>query len=90
MFLCFCGRSRAVLVEFLPGLISSCIYRILRYLGAELALAHFLPQESKSLVERYEIRKRSRTKLIDTVPLEMRNRISDVMVESSSPVKGIS
>ena len=58
-------------------------------LGAELALAHFLPRESKSLVERHEIRKRSHAKLIEIVPLEMRSRISNVVVESSSPVKGI-
>jgi nucleotide-binding universal stress UspA family protein len=57
--------------------------------GAEITLAHFLPKESKSLVERHEIRERSRSKLIETVPLEMRNRISNVAVESSSPVKGI-
>ncbi len=58
-------------------------------LGAELALAHFLPKESKSLVERHEIRKRSHAKLIEMVPLEVRSRISDVVVESSSPVNGI-
>jgi nucleotide-binding universal stress UspA family protein len=58
-------------------------------LGAELALAHFLPKESKSLVERHEIRKRFHAKLIEIVPLELRDRIGDVVVESSSPVKGI-
>lgn len=58
-------------------------------LGAELALAHFLPKESKSLVERHEIRKRLHAKLIEIVPLELRDRIGDVVVESSSPVKGI-
>src|SRR5579864_628201 len=58
-------------------------------LGVELALAHFLPKERKSLVERHEIRKRSHAKLIEMVPLEVRGRISDVVVESSSPVKGI-
>jgi nucleotide-binding universal stress UspA family protein len=58
-------------------------------LGAELALAHFLPKESKSLVERHETRKKSHAKLIEMVPLEVRSRISDIVVESSSPVKGI-
>ncbi|MFY9733058.1 MAG: universal stress protein [Candidatus Acidiferrales bacterium] len=58
-------------------------------LGAELALAHFLPQESKSLVERHEIRKRLHAKLIEIVPLHLRGRVSDVVVEPSSPVNGI-
>ena len=58
-------------------------------LDAELALAHFLPKESKSLVERHEIRKRSHAKLIEIVPPEIRSRINNVVVESSSPVKGI-
>ncbi|MGC1942513.1 MAG: universal stress protein [Candidatus Acidiferrales bacterium] len=54
-----------------------------------LALAHFLPKESKSAFERHKTRKRLRGKLIKLVPEEVRRQIEDVVVESCSPVKGI-
>lgn len=58
-------------------------------LCAELILAHFLPKESKSVVERHKTRAELHAKLVELVPSEVRGRIGDVVVESSSPVKGI-
>jgi len=55
----------------------------------ELALAHFLGKESKSVVERHKTRKRLLGKLINLVPEEVRSQIDDVVVESRSPVNGI-
>ena len=54
-----------------------------------IALAHFLPKESKSVFERHKTRKLLQAKLINLVPEEMRCQIDDVVVESCSPVKGI-
>ena len=54
-----------------------------------VALAHFLPKENKSVVERYKTRKLVQAKLVKLVPENVRRQIDDVVVESCSPVKGI-
>lgn len=54
-----------------------------------LALAHFLPKESRSVVDRHKTRKELQAKLIDLVPPGLRDQIDDVVVERCSPVKGI-
>lgn len=56
---------------------------------SDLVLAHFLPKESKSLVQRHRIRKELHARLIELVPSRLRDHISDVVVESGPPVKGI-
>ena len=87
------GAKRVLFATNLATQTTSALNR-LRFLfdeneRMELALAHFLPKESKSLVDRHEIRKSVRAKLIEIVPPELRDWIGDVVVESSLPVKGI-
>jgi len=55
----------------------------------ELTLAHFVPEESKRLVERYQTRRDLQAELVQLVPDQLRERIRDVIVECCSPVQGI-
>jgi nucleotide-binding universal stress UspA family protein len=54
-----------------------------------LTLAHFLPNESESIVARHRTRRNFQAKLMDLVPDKFRGRIEEVVVEACSPVKGI-
>jgi nucleotide-binding universal stress UspA family protein len=54
-----------------------------------LTLAHFLPNESNSVVKRDSVRREFQAKLMGLVPDNLRRRIERVIVEASSPVKGI-
>lgn len=56
---------------------------------AELAVAHFIPQDSNSVVERYKLRKRLQTKLIESIPTPVPKQVTEIIVESASPGQGV-
>jgi nucleotide-binding universal stress UspA family protein len=56
--------------------------------SAELAVAHFIPRENKSVVERYKLRKQLQARLIEFVPTLLRKQITEVIVEPCPPAQG--
>jgi nucleotide-binding universal stress UspA family protein len=57
--------------------------------SARLTIAHFVQREPKALVERHETRKKLCAEIIKLVPVALRNRITDIVIEPSSPAEGI-
>ena len=57
--------------------------------SAELAVAHFMPRDSNSVVARYKLRKQLQTKLIESIPDPLRKQVTEIIVESSSPAQGV-
>jgi nucleotide-binding universal stress UspA family protein len=73
---------------------SGSVLKKLRFLfkgipGCKLTLAHFLRTENSAVVERAKNRKQVETKLRYLVPHELKDRISDIVVETFPPTEGI-